>query len=358
VDAAGGAAPARRLRFPEARRLSGLEEARFLFLEKEFGACLGIRAPGFAPPLYDARQVALLRKLDEVLRASGLPLPAVRDRIERFLRVRERGLWTAAVTSGKGGVGKTTVAVGLAAALARLGQRPLLVDADLGLANAHLPLGLLPATTLDDLVRGAATLEEVVLDSAFGVRLVPGGSGSALLADLDPVRREALAAELGKLAYHTDTLVIDTAAGISSAVTRFLRLADDIVVVTTPNVAAGVDALGAIQAAAAANCSGRVTVLVNRCRDGVQAREVFERLARAAGELTGRAPGFLGHLTEDERLEESFQRGVPVTSLHPASRPARQFRRLARTVLAERRDPAHRERDAYLQLLGEPARAG
>ncbi|HWR98742.1 MAG TPA: P-loop NTPase, partial [Candidatus Methanoperedens sp.] len=165
---------AQRRGFGEALRLSGLEEGHFRFLEKEFGRSLGISEPLLAASEYTDRQIALLRKIAGVLRSSSLSAAAVRDRIERYLQVRKEGIWTAAVTSGKGGVGKTTIAANLAVALARHGQRPLLVDADLGLANAHLPLGLFPGKSLDDFIRGTATLEDVIVDSVHGVGLLPG----------------------------------------------------------------------------------------------------------------------------------------------------------------------------------------
>lgn len=348
----------RRHGFREALRLSGLEEAHFRYLEKEFGRSLGIERPQFLPSSYTDRQIALLGKLARVLASSGLSPAAVRDRIERYVLAREAGIWTAAVTSGKGGVGKTTVAVNLAAALARHGQRPLLVDADLGLANAHLPLGLFPEKSLDDLIRGTASLEEIVVHSSYGVGLLPGGSGSTALADLDAARREALAGELQRLAYCADSLIIDTAAGIGANVTRMLRLADDIVVVATPNIASGLDALGVIQAAGERGCRGRISVLVNRCRGEEEAREVFDRIARAAHRVTGRTPGFLGHVPEDEHLEAAFQRGVPITSFSPACRAARQFRQVAGVILAERQNPITRDRECRLDLLGEAAGAG
>jgi flagellar biosynthesis protein FlhG len=342
----------------EALRLSGLEEARFRFLEKEFGRCLGIERVFFAPSVYTRQQIVLLSKIETVLRSSGLSVAAVRDRIERCALVRGRGLWTAAVTSGKGGVGKTTVAVNLAVALARHGQHPLLMDADLGLANAHLLLGLFPEKTLDDLIRGTAVLEEIIVASAYGVDLLPGGSGSTTLADLSAGRREELAGELQRLGNRTDSLIIDTGAGIGANVTRMLRLADDIVVVTTPNIAAGMDALGAIQAAEERGCRGRITVLVNRCRCEDEGREVFGRLARAAQRLTGKTPGFLGYVPEDEHLEASFQKGVPITSFSPACRASRQIRHIASVILAERENPTTRDRESFLQLFGEAARAG
>jgi flagellar biosynthesis protein FlhG len=342
----------------EALRLTGLEEGRFRFLEKEFGRCLGIESVFFAPSVYTKRQILLLRKIEAILRSSGLTVAAVRDRIERYALVRGRGIWAVAVTSGKGGVGKTTVAVNLAVALARHGLHPLIVDADLGLANAHLLLGLFPEKSLDELIRGSAALEEIIVESSYGVGLLPGGSGSTALADLSAARREELAGELQRLGNRTDSLIIDTGAGIGANVTRMLRMADDIVVVTTPNIAAGMDALGVIQAAEERGCRGRITVLVNRCRCEEEGREVFGRLSRAAHQLTGKTPAFLGYIPEDEHLEASFQKGVPITSFSPACRASRQIRHIASVILAERGNPAARDRESLLQLLGEAARAG
>ncbi|HWR96803.1 MAG TPA: hypothetical protein VN317_00120, partial [Candidatus Methanoperedens sp.] len=170
--------------------------------------------------------------------------------------------------------------------------------------------------------------------------------------------REALAAELQRLAYRADALIIDTAAGIGANVTRFLRLADDIIVVTTPSIAAVLDALGAIQAAGERGCRGRINVLVNRCRGEEEGREVFGRLARAAERLTGGVPGFLGHIPEDEHLESAFQKGVPVTSFSPACRASRQIRQVAGVILAERQNPATQDRERCLDLLGAASGAG
>jgi hypothetical protein len=132
------------LSFHDALNLSGLSESRFRFLEREFGPCVGIRTQFFTPAEYSARQVRLLLKVEEVLSKSGRTPAEVREKIEGFLATRGKGIWTAAVTSGKGGVGKTSLAVNLAVSLGRLGARPTIVDADLGLANAHLLLDLLP----------------------------------------------------------------------------------------------------------------------------------------------------------------------------------------------------------------------
>ncbi len=325
-------------RYPlvEALRLSGLGEARFRYLEREFGMYIGLVNPLFMPSVYSLRQIALLRKINDILCREELTLQAVKERIACYLSLRREGMWIAAVTSGKGGVGKTTMAVNLSVAMARLGTRPTLVDADLGLANAHLLLGVLPERTIGDIVRGEASLEEVLVRTPYGLTLVPGGSGATELANLGEGGREELAGEIRKLYYHADALIIDTGSGISENVLRFLRLADDIIVVVTPNIASGVDALGVIQAVEEEGCPGKINVLVNRCKDEMEAREVFLRLHRALAGMTRNALWYLGHVPEDPHLEESFQKGIPVTSLFSGCRASRQIRHIAQAVMKDR----------------------
>ncbi len=339
------------LSFHDALNLSGLSESRFRFLEREFGPCVGIRTQFFTPAEYSARQVRLLLKVEEVLSKSGRTPAEVREKIEGFLATRGKGIWTAAVTSGKGGVGKTSLAVNLAVSLGRLGARPTIVDADLGLANAHLLLDLLPRRDIRDLLSGRAVLEDIIVHSRYGVSLVPGASGSKELADIGREGRERLAAELRNLYYSTDTIVIDTGSGISEKVLRFLRLVDDIIVVVTPNVASCIDALAIVRAAAGEVWGGRVNVIVNRCRDEAAAEDVFCRLSKAAVRLGAPSPRYLGHVLEDHRVEEAYQEGMPVTSLSPACGASRCIRKIARTILSDRRDPLSGRADDMIEIF-------
>jgi len=339
------------LGFHDALSLSGLSEARFRYLEGEFGRCIGIRTQFFLPAEYSARQVGLLLKIEEILRKSGRTTGEVRERLEDFLAARSRGMWVAAVTSGKGGVGKTSLAVNLAVSLGRLGARPTIVDADLGLANAHLLLDLLPGRDIRDLLSGRASLEDIIVHSRYGVSLVPGASGSKELAEAGREDRERLAAELRSLDSSTDTIVIDTGSGISEKVLRFLRLADDIIVVVTPNVASCIDGLAILRTAAREMWGGRVNVIVNRCRGEREAEDLFCSLSKAAVGLGAPPPWYLGHVPEDHRVEEAYQEGMPVTSLSSACRASRCIRKIARTILSDRRDSRSGRADDMIEIF-------
>lgn len=338
--------------FQEALLLSGMEEARFLYLEKEFGPYIGLKNALLYASVYSAGQIAILRKIEALLRQGARTVEDVKHKISSFIALREKGMWVAAVTSGKGGVGKTSISVNLSVAMARMGLRPVLVDADLGLANAHLLLGLLPKLDLQDLILGRAGMEDILIKTRYGVSLVPGGSGITSLADLDDDKRESLAQEVKKLYYHADSMIIDTGSGISSNVMTFLRLADEIIVVVTPNVASCVDALGVIRAALEEGCPGRINVLVNRCLDEEEARSLFCKLYRSIHGLTGRSAWYLGHVPEDPRMEQSFQRGMPVTSLSSSCRASRQIRHIARFILSDKRDVEWKENDRIIRIFG------
>ena len=192
---------------------------------------------------FDARNVDLLRRIHRLLFEQARSPFDIRRELSRDLR----RLKIIAVTSGKGGVGKTTVSLNLAIAIAARGQRTLLLDADLGLGNVHVFAGIAPRGSMMDLVEGRQSAQNLLTPGPGNIQVLCGSSGSARLADLPPESIARLGHELAALGEAFDVMIIDTGAGISSQVTRFLAMADEIVVVTTPNIAATLDAYGVIK---------------------------------------------------------------------------------------------------------------
>lgn len=257
-----------------------------------------------------------------------------------------------AVTSGKGGTGKSIVSTNLACYLARHHRRVLLFDADFGLANAHLMLGMQPDRTLAHAVRDHAPIEDCVVPGPHGVTLLSGGSGIVEMAALKPTDVYRLAAQLEALQDRFDRIVVDTGAGIAPATLTFLHAASETVVVTTPDVTAITDAYAVIKTVRRSRPDARLGILVNRARSRAEGRDVYHRLERVAARYVGEAPSYLGSLPEHRVVAGSVARRTPFLLDHPRSEPARRFLRMARRLKRLGDTAPTRPTDRILPLLG------
>src|SRR5436190_10220979 len=185
-----------------------------------------------------------------------------------------------AVTSGKGGVGKSNVAVNLAIKLASAGKHVVLLDADLGLANADVLCNVDLPHNLSHVIARKKELGEVMIEAPGGFRLIGGASGLARMADLTDFDRQRLVAALGALEQQTDIILIDTGAGISPNVLAFTRAADHVLVVTTPEPTAITDAYAVVKVVSRDGGDRRISLLVNQTRSPQEGRIVHERIAK------------------------------------------------------------------------------
>ena len=297
-----------------------IEPARLQFIEREF-----------QDVLVDHRDPGLIREIHHALFIEGKSPAVVRNQFRR----PQRPLRVIAVTSGKGGVGKTTVSVNLATALAVRGRRVLLFDADLGMANVHIFAGVTPRGTLLDVIEGRSTLAQVLTGGPAGIQIVCGASGVAGLADLDARVIERIGRELARLADDYDILLIDTGAGISAQVMQFLTLAHEIIVVATPNLAATLDAYGVIKVAREARLPAQISILVNQTDDETDGGAIFARLSGCAHRFLQFLPSSLGSLRRDPAVEAANQSRQPLVLAQPASENARRFTAMAAHLAGE-----------------------
>lgn len=246
-----------------------------------------------------------------------------------------------AVTSGKGGVGKTNVAVNLAARLATMGRRILLMDADLGMANADVLCNLNVRTTLAHVLTGRRTLSDVMIDGPGGFTLIPGVSGLAAIADLSEFERARMLDLLTQLEDEYDLVIIDTGAGISPNVLNFVEAADEVLVVTTPEPTAITDAYGLIKTICRRREGAEFSILINQVRDSREARRVFDRIDLVCRRFLGVRATNAGcvpldpHVSAAVRRREPFVIGVPDC---PASGYVRQLAHKLDRHAAEPRD--------------------
>jgi len=261
-------------------------------------------------------QADKLRSLRLIRTESPAPPTARPDRPRPRVR-------TVAVTSGKGGVGKSTLATNLAILCARAGKRVLLVDADLSLANIDLLLGMIPKYNLGDVLSGKRAIEEVVVETPYGIKLLPASSGLDRLADLDDFSREKLLRELSKFEDSCDLLILDTATGIGRQTLHFAGAADEVAIVTTPEPTAFSDAYATLKVLANRSRCGQPFLVVNRASSAEEARRTAKRIQTVAHRFLGFEPELLGYVPEDATVGTSVLRQEPLVSLFPQS-PAAQ----------------------------------
>ena len=228
-----------------------------------------------------------------------------------------------AVTSGKGGVGKTNVAVNLAVGLARDGQSVMLFDADLGLANVDVALGLKPEFDIQHVVSGERTLEEIMLTGPAGIRIVPASSGVARMAALSPTEQAGLVNAFGQLPFHVDTLIVDTGAGIDKTVLTFTAACQEVIVVICDESTSLTDGYALIKVLNQQCGVKRFQVLANMVDSELQGRQLYERLCGVADRFLDVHLGFLGAIPRDDYLRRAVRAQKAVTLEYPRSDAAK-----------------------------------
>ncbi|MCP9454598.1 MAG: MinD/ParA family protein [Nitrospira sp.] len=238
-----------------------------------------------------------------------------------------------AVSSGKGGVGKTNVVASWAVALGRLGRRVLVLDADLGLGNLDVLLGLVPRRTIEHALSGVCTLQEICLEGPAGIQVLPASSGVPHLTSLTDSQQVVIQEQLEELAAGMDVLLIDTGAGISPNVTFFASSAHEIVIVVTPEPTSLTDAYALIKVLTQRYRERRFKVLVNLARGPREAAEVFRKLDTAVDRFLHAIVEPIGYVPQDDYVPLAVMRQKAVVDVFPDAPASQAFARLARQVL-------------------------
>lgn len=260
---------------------------------------------------------------------------------------------TIAITGGKGGVGKSNIAVNVALELAMAGWRVSLLDADLALANADVLLGVNPQFHLGHVLSGERTLEEVVIETEHGLRLIPGGSGVEDLANLSRAQQQRLIAELLAMENDVDFMIIDTSAGIGHNVTSVLTAASQVVIVTTPDPTAVVDAYATIKVLHGRSPEKPISIVVNDVVGIGDADQIFGQLQAAARKFLQHPVEHLGSVPRDPELADAVRAQVPVVDYAPDTPASRSLRLIARQLDQERRANTAQRFPSFWQLLSE-----
>jgi flagellar biosynthesis protein FlhG len=245
---------------------------------------------------------------------------------------RDRRAAVLAITSGKGGVGKTNVTVNVAVSLARLGHRVAVLDADFGLGNIDVLLGLTSDGHVGHVVAGERTLEEVMVEGPGGIRIIPASSGLQSLTALTTTQRARLLNALDDLRQSLDVLLIDTAAGISDNVMDMLTLAERVVVVTSLEPSAIVDAYALTKVAWRADDSKEIGVVVNGAHSAEEASQAFKQLETATKRFLGRPVAYYGFITDDPAVRDAVLVQRAIVDHLPQSPASRCYRIVASRI--------------------------
>ncbi len=237
-----------------------------------------------------------------------------------------------AVASGKGGVGKTNISVNLAVSLAQLGRRVMVMDADLGLANLDVMLGLHPQYNLSHVLSGKRTLEEIILTGPVGIRIVPAASGIQNMAELEPAQHAGLIRSFSELSHTLDVLLIDTAAGISDSVVSFSKAAQEVLVVVCDEPASLTDAYALIKLLSREHGLFRFRVIANMAANAQEGRELFKKLTRVTDKFLDVMLDFVGVVPYDEYLRKSVRKQRAVVEAFPRSKASMAFKEMAKRI--------------------------
>ncbi|WP_087021484.1 MinD/ParA family protein [Thaumasiovibrio subtropicus] len=238
------------------------------------------------------------------------------------------------VTGGKGGVGKTNVTLGTAIAMAKQGKRVMVLDADLGLANVDVMLGLRASRNLSHVLSGECELQDIIVEGPHGVQIVPAASGTQSMVELTPAQHAGLIRAFGSLEQDVDVLLVDTAAGISDMVLSFARAAQDVVVVVCDEPTSITDAYALIKILSREYDVPRFKIVANMVRSYREGRELFAKLTRVTERFLNANLELVACIPLDDKVRQSVKRQKIVVDAFPRSPAALALSSLANKALS------------------------
>ncbi|MGZ4030860.1 MAG: MinD/ParA family protein [Tumebacillaceae bacterium] len=252
----------------------------------------------------------------------------LRSMVAKHMQAHEGNTRIIAVTSGKGGVGKSNFTLNFALALAQNGKRVVILDADVGFANIDVLMGVKPKKSLADLIRKEATLWDIIETGPHDLKFIAGGSGLQDLLDLKPEQYEYLVEQLGALQGYADYVLIDTGAGLNLQMMRLILAADDVLVVLTPEPTSITDAYALIKMVVTREPNTRLQLVVNRALSPAEGKETAQKISLVAERFLNLHIPTLGILPDDPNVTRSVKKQVPFLIAHPDSQASKSLHQI------------------------------
>lgn len=260
----------------------------------------------------------------------------LREKVE-LLKDNAPSARVIAVTSGKGGVGKTSLSVNMALQFRELGRKVVILDADFGLANVEVMLGIRPQYTLADLIFNNKSIEEIITEGPMGIGFISGGSGVQDLVNLDKDKIKKLIAKLVKLDSLYDVVIIDTGAGIADSVVEFVLSSPEVLLVVTPEPTSITDAYSLLKAVNRKKDFKReqksIKVITNRVENMEDGKEIFDKISIVVSKFLNIQLEYLGYIPQDKKIADAVIAQTPVSLSSPNSETAMRIRSICGTLL-------------------------
>jgi len=251
------------------------------------------------------------------------------DQASGLRQMKKQMVKVISITGGKGGVGKTNVTLNLAMALAQLGKKVLVLDADLGLANCDVMLGLRVERNLSHVLAGTATLDDILVEGPFGIKIVPATSGSQNMTELSPVEHASLIRAFSELQTEVDVLLVDTAAGISDMVLSFSRASQDVLVVVCDEPSSITDAYALMKILSRDHGVDKFKIVANMVRSLKEGQELFAKLTRVTDRFLDVALELVATIPHDENVRKAARKQKAFIEAFPKTPASMAIKTLA-----------------------------
>lgn len=261
----------------------------------------------------------------------------LRNVVKQKNQIIKRNARVITITSGKGGVGKSNIAVNLAVQMQRLGNRVIVFDADFGLANVEVMFGAIPKFTLADVIYQGKSIREIISEGPLGIGFISGGTGISGLNDLAQEQLHYLTQSLAELDQLADVIIIDTGAGISNHVMEFVVSSPEVLLVTTPDPSSLTDSYSLVKSLHMDprynKYNTKVSVLANKVSSATEGKHVHEKLNSVVQQFLQSEILYAGMIPQDSSLERAVRQQQPVSIYAPSAKSAKAFEQLANNLL-------------------------
>ncbi len=334
-----------------------LELSLLRFYEKMYPSCLPERVNAGDHLVYPREAIEIFKTIHQ-LKTNHHSDEEIKRRVSSLIRERHERKKSSdtslariiTVTSGKGGVGKSNISLNLAIALRLLDKKVMLVDGDLGLANLHLLAGVKAERTLETLIRMDLALADIITSGPRGIAMIAGASGIAEMANLPEYKRRHMITQLERLEQIADYIIIDTSSGVSPAVLDFIRVADDVILVVTPDLTSLADAYGLIKSCVLQNIDSRFGVFTNQVGNLRQAAAIYQRLDNCTRQFLDLSVTNLGYMYRDRSVERAVRNRRPFILEPERNRASFCIRQLAELLNQDDFDISARTTPAFRRL--------